>query len=134
MQKRLETAIEKHILQGVKFFCAGGALGFDTLAALVVIELKKKYPHIELILVLPFRGHERDRKDTEIKTYNFILENADEVRFTSWQDCTGCMRKRNYQLVDYSRFCICWLVEDFDETIHTVKYAQDSALRIMNLA
>ena len=49
----LETAIEKAIQDGYRFFGAGGALGFDTLAAQTVLTLKQQYPHIRLILVLP---------------------------------------------------------------------------------
>ena len=38
---------------GYLYFGAGGALGFDTLAAQTVLDLKKDYPQIKLILVLP---------------------------------------------------------------------------------
>ena len=38
----LETAIEKAIQDGYRFFGAGGALGFDTLAAQTVLTLKQQ--------------------------------------------------------------------------------------------
>ena len=43
------------VSKGFKYFGTGGALGFDTLAAQTVIELKKKYPQIKLIMVLPLK-------------------------------------------------------------------------------
>lgn len=53
LKRQLKREIEKLIQQGVIYFGAGGALGFDTLAAEAVLELKQQYPFIKLILVLP---------------------------------------------------------------------------------
>ena len=52
---KLEATMVQLIHRGYQFFGAGGALGFDTLAAMSVLKLKKDYPHIKLILVLPCR-------------------------------------------------------------------------------
>ena len=49
----LEVELVKLIENGYCYFGAGGALGFDTVAAQTVLHLKEKYPHIKLILVLP---------------------------------------------------------------------------------
>ena len=49
----LETAVEKAIQDGYRFFGAGGALDFDTMAAQTVVRFKRQYPHIRLLLVLP---------------------------------------------------------------------------------
>ncbi len=42
LKRQLKQEIEKLIQQGVIYFGTGGALGFDTLAAEAVLELKKK--------------------------------------------------------------------------------------------
>ena len=55
LKYKLEKTIIGLMEQGVIYYGNGGALGFDTLAAITVIELKKKYPQIELIMVLPCR-------------------------------------------------------------------------------
>ena len=39
---RLRRVIEKQIKAGVVFYGAGGALGFDTLAAQTVLDMKKR--------------------------------------------------------------------------------------------
>ena len=52
----LKTTIISCIEQGYLYFGAGGALGFDTLVAQTVLDLKCLYPSIKLILVLPCRG------------------------------------------------------------------------------
>lgn len=50
---RLRKNIEEQIKAGVVFYGAGGALGFDTIAAQTVLEMKNEYPQLRLILVLP---------------------------------------------------------------------------------
>lgn len=50
---KTEEAIEGLIKKGYLYFGAGGALGFDTIAAFAVLKLKERYPDIRLILVLP---------------------------------------------------------------------------------
>ena len=51
--QRLKLEIEALIKRCVVYFGVGGALGFDTIAAEAVLELRKKYPQIRLILVSP---------------------------------------------------------------------------------
>ena len=50
---KLEDTITGLIDRGIRFYGAGGARGFDTLAAGTVLKLKPSYPNIKLILVLP---------------------------------------------------------------------------------
>ncbi|MBO5842697.1 MAG: DUF1273 family protein, partial [Clostridia bacterium] len=54
----LKAEIAKQAEAGAVCFRAGGAIGFDTLAALCVIEQKKQYPHIRLELILPCRDQD----------------------------------------------------------------------------
>lgn len=44
----MEREIERSIQAGYVYFGAGGALGFDTLAAQMVLKLKERYPDIKL--------------------------------------------------------------------------------------
>ena len=55
IKQNLKKAIITLIKNDVSNFITGGARGFDTLAAETVIELKKSYPEIQLILALPCR-------------------------------------------------------------------------------
>lgn len=48
IKHRLEREIERSIQAGYVYFGAGGALGFDTLAAQTVLKLKERYPDIKL--------------------------------------------------------------------------------------
>ena len=132
--KRLEKAVIEAIEQGYRYFGCGGALGFDTLAAQTVLELKNEYPQIRLILVLPCRDQTRDWKEADIAEYERIMKAADKVTYTSEQYYSGCMHKRNRHLVDCSSLCICYLTEQSGGTAYTVNYARSQGLKIINVA
>lgn len=130
LRKTLIDCIEK----GYCFFGAGGALGFDTLAAQTVLELKKDYPHIKLILVLPCRNQTRGWDEKDIAVYEAIKDKADKVVYTSEQYFNGCMQKRNRYLVDNSSLCICYLTKKNGGTAFTVGYALKNGLHIISIA
>ena len=130
----LETAIEKAIQDGYRFFGAGGALGFDTLAAQTVLTLKQQYPHIRLILVLPCVDQTTGWKQDDIDEYERIRALADKVVYTSREYTSGCMHKRNRHLVDNSSLCICYLTKLSGGTAYTVRYAESKGVYVRNIA
>lgn len=131
---RLEKAIVEQIKKGIRFFGAGGALGFDTLAARTVLKLKSKYPNIKLILVLPCPTQTRGWPIEDVEEYERIKAKADKVVYTSQEYTKGCMFKRNRHLVDASSVCICYKVKDSGGTAYTVKYAEERGLEVINIA
>lgn len=134
IKKRTEEAVERLIERGVVFFGAGGALGFDTLAAEVVLEKKKSHPNVKLILVLPCYDQDRLWSYEDKKVYANIKAQADKIVYTSEKYTRGCMHKRNRHLVDGSAYCICYLVKEEGGTFYTVNYAKDANLKIINVA
>ena len=57
VKAQLAENIEKMITEyGVNTFIDGGALGFDTIAAETVIEMREKYQNIKLVMYLPCYG------------------------------------------------------------------------------
>ena len=66
---RLRKAIKELVKQGIVFYGAGGALGFDTLAAQTVLDMKKEYPQLRLILVLPCEDQTRGWQSEDIAVY-----------------------------------------------------------------
>ena len=130
----LETAIEKAIQDGYRFFGAGGALGFDTLAAQTVLTLKQQYPHIRLILVLPCVDQTTGWKQDDIDEYERIRALADKVVYTSREYTSGSMHKRNRHLVDNSSLCICYLTKLSGGTAYTVRYAESKGVYVRNIA
>ena len=81
LAQRLRAAVEDAIGRGYRYFGAGGALGFDTLAAQTVLELKRDHPHIRLILVLPCRSQAERWNREQQQTYEAIKAQADKNLF-----------------------------------------------------
>lgn len=131
---KLEKAIIEQINTGIRFFGTGGALGFDTLAAQTVLKLKKKYPEIKLILVLPCVTQTRGWTTEDVEEYERIKAQADKVVYTAQEYTKGCMFKRNRHLVDNSSVCICYLTRKSGGTAYTVRYAKEHSLEIINIA
>ena len=129
----LNKLIDSFIHDGITYFYAGGALGFDTLAAQAVIRAKEKYPHIKLILLLPCKSQARFWESEDIAKYEKIKENADEVRYVSAEYTKACMFERNRALVDSSSICVCYLNTASGGTAYTVRYAMSKGLRIINM-
>ena len=134
IQSNLRTAVVNNIEKGYRFFETGGALGFDTLAAQTILELKENYSQIKLILILPCITQTKSWLKDDIYEYERIKELADEVIYTSKEYTKGCMHIRNRYLVDHSSLCICYLTESKGGTAYTVKYAESKGVRVINIA
>lgn len=134
LKRKLKKTVEDLINQGFCYFSAGGALGFDTLAAQTVLDLRKTHSQIKLILILPCKSQADRWSDSDKEVYEIILEQADKVVYTSEEYTKGCMFKRNRHLVDHSSVCVCYLNKGTGGTAYTVKYATSKGLKILNLA
>lgn len=132
--RKLRKTLVELIEQDYQFFGAGGALGFDTIAAQTVLDLKEKYPHIKLILVLPCESQADRWSESDRRMYAYIMSKADKIRYTSQHYYRGCMHKRNKHLVDNSNVCVCYLTEETGGTAFTVNYAKQNELRVINIA
>lgn len=130
----LESTVLSLIHSGYRYFGAGGALGFDTLAAQTVLRLRQNYPDIRLILVLPCVSQADKWPPADIAVYQEIMEQANKIVYTSHEYTAGCMFKRNRHLVDHSSACICYLKKAAGGTAYTVDYARKCGLKIINLA
>lgn len=128
--------VENLIQKGYKYFGAGGARGFDALAAEVVLNLKTKYPHIHLILVLPFHKqyeHEGNWTVDEITQHEKHKKMASKVVYTQEVYSSGCYYKRNRHLVDFSSVCIAYQYKSKGGTAYTTKYAHDKGVKIIEI-
>lgn len=135
IKARLKSAVINLINQGVEFFGAGGALGFDMLAEETVLELKSQYPHIKLILVLPCPAEQQTLKwnDQQREKYCNIYDKADKIRILSPQYTADCMLERNRRLVNSSAHLVCYLRQNSGDTFYTVNYAEKLKLNIIRL-
>lgn len=125
--------VEQLYKQGVTEFYAGGALGFDTVAAQTVLAFKKEYSDIKLHLILPCKEQADKWPQTSKEIYNEILKQADDVTYVSEHYSKYCMQNRNRMLVDSSGICVCYLEKNFGGTAYTVNYAKKKNLQIINI-
>ena len=130
----LSETVETLINSGVSVFQSGGAMGFDLLAARTVLEKKTKHPGIQLRMLLPCRDQASRWAGKIRQEYETILSLADEVSYISEAYDKFCMQKRNRALVDSADILLCYLIRSFGGTMHTVNYAYDKNLQIVNLA
>lgn len=124
IKKQTEAKVSELINNGVDTFMAGGALGFDTVAALTVLKLKLGHPEIKLILALPCREQTKFWKPEDIETYEKINEMADEVACLSERYTRSCMFARNRYMVDNSDFVIAYCKKQTGGSAYTVEYAK----------
>lgn len=131
--RKLDQTVTGLIQSGVQYFGAGGARGFDALAAQSVLRLRERYPHIKLILVLPCKSQTRGWRKEDLQTYETIMAAADKITYTSQKYAPGCMHKRNRHLVDHSGICVCYLRDSTGGTAYTVDYARKNGVPVINL-
>lgn len=129
LERELLTLIER----GATVFRAGGAVGFDTLAALKVLELREIYPKIRLELILPCRNQTDRWPEAEVRTYEYVLANADAHKFLFDQYTEGCMLERNRALVKGSDVCVAYCYQNRGGTLYTVTHAMKQGLEVINL-
>ena len=134
VSESLEKVIVDCIGEGYIYFCTGGALGFDTMAALAVLKLKKQFSQIKLNLLIPCENQTLNWKAADIEKYEYIKSQADNVVMTSIEYTKGCMHKRNRHMVDNSSLCICYLKKTSGGTAYTVNFAQKHGLFVINIA
>ena len=133
IRRNLKNTIIKAIENGYDTFYAGGAVGFDTMAAQIILELKEEYPKIKLKLALPCKSQTDGWDKNDVDEYDRIKKLADEVIYTSEENKKGCMHKRNRYLVDNSSLCICYMTKKSGGTAYTVKYAQNNGVMVVNI-
>lgn len=133
LAEELEQTLRRLIGEGVRYFGAGGALGFDTLAAETVLRLKGEYPGMRLILVLPCRDQTRGWREADVRRYRDILSRADKVVYTAECYSPGCMHRRNRHLVENSSVCVAYCTRETGGSAYTAQYARQRGLRLVLL-
>ncbi len=137
LKKALAEQLVKLIDKGAAVFYVGGAVGWDMLCERAVIELREKYPHIKLYLVLPCPAEEQTARwsESDKMEFNRLLSAADMVEVCSEHYFDGCMKARNQRLVDLSDVCVCYYNESNKRsgTGQTVRMAEKKNICIINL-
>ena len=129
----IDKEIERLIAEGVTVFRGGGALGFDTLAELKVLEKKEKYSFLKLELILPCRDQTSNWNPRNKEIYVYIASRADSVEYVSDKYTPTCMHERNRRLVNGSDFCLAYCTSDSGGTAYTCSYARGQGVKVINV-
>ena len=124
IRQRLYRTVEQEIQNGADLFYLGGYGYFDRMAAGVVRELKKKYPHIKSVLVLAYLNREVD------------MEYYDETIYPPLENTPPryAISKRNEWLAANADTVIAYVIYSWGGAAKTLRYAQRKHKRIVNLA
>ena len=109
----VDLCIKELYHAGFRYFMAGGALGFDTLAAVEVLRAARFDADIKLILALPCRDQTSQWENIpgsleHLRRYKQILGMADCVVYVNDFYSDTCMQERNRYMVDHSSACVAY--------------------------
>lgn len=134
LYENLRRTIVMLVGEQVEQFYVGGALGFDTLAAMTVLEMKAKFPQIRLFVAVPHPEQSKRWNHASRLLYEQICDHADRVEVISPAYTADCMKKRNYHMVQHSCVCVYYLVNPVRSgTAQTVHYARQQGCRMIDL-
>jgi len=118
-------------------YYVGGALGVDLWAGEILLRLKEQpeYGDIELVVALPFEGHDAEWDPRSKSRLQFLLRHSVEIVIvgTRAEPAAICYKKRNYYMVDHANCLLA--VYDNDHSIRsgtgiTVNYARKKGIPI----
>ena len=122
VEKWLYAVSESLIEQGAVTFYLGGYGAFDGLAASVLREQKKRYPQIELVLVLAYLNDRRDTSSYDRMVYP-PLETVPR-RFA--------ISHRNRWMVEVSDVVVAYVLHDWGGAATTLRCAKQKAKQIIS--
>lgn len=126
LKMKLKETIIECIQKGYTQFLTGMALGIDQIASEIVLNLKKEYPQIKLIAILPCINQSSVWKNQKmVNRYQLILEQCDDVITLSDEYTTSCLMERNHYMIDHADVVIAiWNEKYTSGTGKTISYAQ----------
>jgi len=138
--KRLKKRIHDQIVllyeKGVRRFYVGGTLGVDMWAGEIILRLKEQpeYSEIELVVVLPFPGHEAEWDIRSRERLAFLIRHSAECVTVGQVADSESYYQRNRYMVDHVDCLLA--VYDNDRNIcggtgQTVRYAEHKKMPII---
>lgn len=122
-REQLRQVIIQQIEDGATRFLLGGYGNFDRTCAVLLHELKKQYPHIISILVIPYLE----------KKYNLDLYDFSEYPPIEFVPRRFAILKRNEYMVGESQVVIACINHDWGGAFKTFAYAKRKKKKIVQL-
>lgn len=129
-----EKLVDNLIRYGYTTFVAGGALGFDTVAAEYILIKRAEGIGVRLELMLPCADQAARWSPNQRRRYEAILSKADSVEILHEHYTKSCMHERNRRMVEKSSACVAYCKQNFGGTFSTVCYARSRGIMLYNIA
>ncbi len=123
IKKAVFAEAEKLVLEGADTFFLGGYGEFDTVCAVAVRELKRKYSHIRSVLVIPYINRDYNKYLYDESLYPPI-ENV-PLRFA--------ISHRNKYMVKKADVVISYVTHNYGGAYTSLKYAKSQKKRIIEI-
>lgn len=120
--------IKKEILNGVDTFLNGGQGSFDYICARAVYQLKRKYPQIKSVLVIPYHNFRIFDKTL----FDGII-NSDTSNSISYIGYKSAIPKRNSFMIENASTAICYVTHISGGAYKSYQVAKKKGLRIINI-
>lgn len=133
LKARMAQTVRLAAEQGIRTFLAGGAKGFDTIAAEAVLGLKDDGHDVRLVLALPAEDQAASWAEADRARYASVLARADETHYAALTSNPQAMRKRNRYLAEHADCCVCFLSASSGGTFYTVGKALERGIPVLNL-
>ena len=134
IMEKLEGCVREAYKNGITNFISGMAIGFDLLAAELVLSLKQDCPAITLTAALPF-GEQASRFNERNKSrYYKCLSQADDIVILSNDYTAKCYLERDRFMVEHSSLLsACYDGRNKGGTFWTVNYAARIGKNVINI-
>ena len=127
MAQQIGSLVESRI----SLFYTGMAQGIDQWGAEIVLAMKRKYPHVQLIAVLPCETQANRWSSAQRERYFNTLASCDDVITLNAHYKPQCMLECNRYIVDHAEYLLA--VYDGNpkgDTAYTVRYAREKNRQI----
>ena len=134
VRKKIEECVREAYRNGITNFISGMAIGFDLLAAEVVLSLRHECPAITLTAVLPFREQASRFNELNKCRYYKCLSQADDIVILSNDYTAKCYLERDRFMVEHSSLLIaCYDGRNRGGTFWTVNFAARTGKNVINI-
>lgn len=134
VRKKIEECVREAYRNGITNFISGMAIGFDLLAAEVVLSLRHECPAITLTAVLPFREQASRFNELNKCRYYKCLSQADDIVILSNDYTAKCYLERDRFMVEHSSLLIaCYDGRNRGGTFWTVNFAVRTGKNVINI-
>ena len=118
---------------GVSYFITGMAMGVDMYAAEIVLDLKAKYPEIQLECAIPYEEQAMRWTNALQERYYDIASKCDKKTMLQTHYSVGCFQRRNRYMVNQADIVLAVWNGQASGTGSTVKYALSKGIEVIRI-